>query len=205
MDKKLFVVTNRKLIKKGDLSDVVKACVKGGADAIILREKDLHFEELYALALSLNNTIENKIPLIVNNNFQVAKAALTRGIHLSFSPFMNFKEKYNGLKGVSIHSLEEGICAESKGANYVLAGHVFNTSCKMGIEGRGLVYLQQLCERLTLPVIAIGGIDLNNIKEVLNAGASGIAVMSSVMEADNVEGLVHDIKEAMRCNSRSFS
>lgn len=198
MDKKLFVVTNKKLIKKGNLCDVVRACVKGGADAIILREKDLPFEELYALAISLKNVIEDKIPLIINSNFQVVKESSTSGIHLSYNPFMDFKEKYDGLKGVSIHSLEEGICVESMGANYLLAGHIYNTSCKMGLEGRGLVYLKQLCERLTLPVIAIGGIDLNNVKEVLKAGAGGIAVMSSVMEADDVTKLVHDIKDTMQ-------
>lgn len=195
MGKKLFVVTNRKLIKKGNLCDVVKASVKGGADAIILREKDLSFEQLYALAISLKEVVENRIPLIVNNNLDVAKKASVSGIHLSYKPFMNFKEKYDRIKGVAIHSVEEGLCVENKGADYLLAGHIYNTSCKLGLEGRGLGFLKELCERLTLPVIAIGGIDLNNIQSVLNAGASGVAVMSSVMEADNVERLVYDIKE----------
>lgn len=197
MENKLFVVTNRKLIKKGSLSDVVKAAVKGGADAVILREKDLGSCELYKLALELKNTTDNKIPLIINGDAEAAEKAAASGLHLSYDIFMNCKNIKQEFKGASIHSLEEGIKVQQKGADYVLAGHIFNTACKKGLDGRGLGYLEGLCDKLNIPVIAIGGIELSNVKSVLASGTFGIAVMSSVMEADEPEKIVYELKQRM--------
>lgn len=198
MDKKLFVVTNRKLVNGRNLIDVINGAVKGRADAVILREKDLCTDELYRLALELKQKINDKIPLIINGNLEVAENIAASGVHFSYGQFINRKKKFKGLNGVSIHSLEEGENVQNIGADYILAGHIFNTSCKKGLEGRGTDYLKKLCDNLSIPVIAIGGISLDNINYVLEAGADGIAVMSSVMEAENPEDVVYKTKEAVR-------
>lgn len=197
MDKKLFIITNRKLVKKRSLTDVIDRAVKGGADAVILREKDLSTEELYKLALELKLIINNKIPLIINGNLEVYENIAASGIHLSYDEFMKCEDTNYRLIGSSIHSLEEGLFVQKKGADYVLAGHIFKTACKQGIDGRGLDYLQQICNELRIPVIAIGGIEKNNVKSIIEAGAFGIAVMSSVMEAEKPEKVVYDLKEAL--------
>jgi len=194
MNRKLFIITNRKLIKKGDLYTVTEACVQGGADAIILREKDLSSEELYITACRLKKIINNKIPLIINGNYDVAVRCKTEGVHLSYDIFIKFNNKYNELKGVSIHSLEEAKMVNNMNADYILTGHIFNTACKAGLPGRGIEFLKDICGNLSLPVIAIGGIDENNINSVLEAGASGAAIMSSVMEADNPKDVVYKMK-----------
>lgn len=197
MDGKLFVVTNRKLIKDGNIDNVIEASVKGGADAIILREKDLADEELYMLAIKIKEIVDNRIPLIINGNYNVAMKLKAEGIQLSYDVFLKFNQNYNRLKGVSIHSLDEAKNVYNMGADYIIAGHIFNTACKAGLPGRGIEFLSEICSNIAIPVIAIGGIDLNNINSVLGAGAKGIAIMSSVMEADNPECVVYRTKEAM--------
>lgn len=195
MDRLLFVVTNRKLIKNKGLAEVVRSAVNGGADAIILREKDLSYSELYKLALELKKTINNKIPLIINGNLKAAESTNVKGIHFSYDKFMTINNIKQKIKGVSIHSLEEGIKAQKKEIDYVLAGHIFETRCKKGLKGRGIGYLKNLSDNLNVPVIAIGGIKLSNVESVLNAGAAGIAIMSSVMEADDPEKIVYKLKQ----------
>lgn len=197
MSKKLYVVTNRKLIKHGKLEDVVRASVKGGADAIILREKDLTPEELYETAMRILQYIKENVPLIINGNYEVARMSEAAGVHLNYDSFMNFDKAYSKLAGVSIHSLEEGIAVQNKGADYVIAGHIYNTSCKKDLPGRGIAFLKTICDILTLPVIAIGGINEDNVREILECGAAGIAVMSSVMEAEDAEKVVYRLKDAM--------
>ncbi|SKA73987.1 thiamine-phosphate pyrophosphorylase [Clostridium sp. USBA 49] len=197
MSKKLYVVTNRKLIKNGSLEDKIKSSIKGGADAIILREKDLSEKELYEITIKILEYMDGNIPLIINESYKVGKISQTAGIHLSYESFMNFDKQYNKLLGVSIHSLEEGIAVENKGADYVIAGHIYNTSCKKGVPGRGITFLENICSVLTIPVIAIGGVNENNVKEVLKCGADGIAVMSSVMESENAEKVVYNLKNTI--------
>jgi thiamine-phosphate pyrophosphorylase len=198
MDKKLFIITNRKLIKKGDLVTVVKKAVKGGADAIILREKDLNKQQLTSLAKRLMEVTAGKVPLIINSNLEVAKGVKADGIHFTYDSFIKFTEEYDGLMGVSIHSLEEAEAVTEKGADYILSGNIFETTCKPGLPGKGLDFLERISKKTSVPIIAIGGINADNINEVIRAGAAGVAVMSSVMEAEDVEQLVSIYKNNMK-------
>jgi thiamine-phosphate pyrophosphorylase len=186
MSKKLYVVTNRQLIEKGNIFSVIENAVQGGADAVILREKDLPSNELLLMAKKLKAiTDKGNIPLIINNNIEVATEINAYGYHTSFQNFINTKIKFQGAKGVSVHSLQEALKAEKLGADYLLSGHVFETDCKKGLKGRGISFIKEICNQVYIPVVAIGGISEKNIAEVLNCGAYGIAVMSSVMTAEN--------------------
>ncbi|WP_010239394.1 thiamine phosphate synthase [Clostridium arbusti] len=197
MDRKLFVITNRKLIKDGNLIRVVEASVKGGADAIILREKDLSSEQLYRLAIEIKEVVKERIPLIINGNYEVAIKSKSEGIQLSYNVFLDFNKSYDKIRGVSIHALEEAKNVDNMGADYVIAGHIFNTDCKKGLEGRGTKFLKEICDKVSIPVIAIGGIELNNINDILKSGAKGAAIMSSVMQANDPEKLVFNMKAAI--------
>ena len=89
--------------------------------------------------------------------------------------------------GASCHSLEEALEAERLGCTYIIAGHIFATDCKKGLPGRGLDFLKSICENVSIPVYAIGGIDSSNIEAVRNAGAKGACVMSGFMQCEDVE------------------
>lgn len=191
----IFIVTNRKLIKEGSLSELLEKAANAGLDAVILREKDLSTQELTTLALDIKKVLNEKVALIINGDYEAAINVQAEGMHFSYDAFMKFNLDYEGIKGVSIHSKDEAVSAERKGATYVLAGHIFNTSCKPGIEGRGVEFLNDICNSLTIPVIAIGGINEDNIQQVMRCGACGIAIMSTAMESNNVEEYIKKLKE----------
>lgn len=187
-NKKIYVVTNRHLIEKNsNLCEVIEKCAFKGADGVILREKDLDYETLKHLGEKIKIiTDKYNIPLIINGNIKVALDINAYGFHTGFQNFKNMKGNENILKkiavGVSVHREEEAVEAEKLGANYLIAGHIFETDCKLGLKGRGIEFLQKICESVTIPVIAIGGIKEDNIKRVLNTKAYGLAIMSSAMK-----------------------
>jgi thiamine-phosphate pyrophosphorylase len=198
MKKGIYVVTNRKLIKEGVLEDICEKSAEGGAAAIILREKDLKTEDLLELAYRVKNELKGRAPLIINGSYEVAKKVNADGLHLGFSAFMDFQDEFLGLLGVSIHFLEEAIEAEKKGADYLIAGHIFETSCKEGLAGRGLGFLREICNAVKIPVIAIGGISEENVNSVMECGAYGVAVMSSVMNSEDPKSYVEALSDRIK-------
>lgn len=191
----IYVVTNRKLIKSGDLYDKVSGALKYGAKNIILREKELPYNELYRVASKIKClTDKYDANLIVNGNIRVTEAIKAYAYHTRFENFMKL-EDVNVKTGVSVHSLEEAIMAEKKGAAYLLCGNVYETDCKPGLKGKGLDYIRNITAKVNVPVIAIGGINEKNINDVISAGAKGAAIMSSAMrEALVVKRLLKEVK-----------
>ncbi|QCH29144.1 thiamine phosphate synthase [Clostridium tyrobutyricum] len=181
--KKIIVVTNRHLVKENFLKAIEK-CVLYGADAVMLREKDLQYEELMEVGEQIKNITDNYgVPLIINGNFRAALELETYGFHTGFEKFksMNRSEKNSLCIGVSVHSSREAVEAEKLGADYVMAGNVFETSCKIGLKGRGINFIDDIANKIFIPVIAIGGIGRENIESVLGTKASGAAIMSYAM------------------------
>lgn len=183
---KLVCVTARKLcgddfIKR--LENISKNC-----DLIILREKDLTEEEYFSLAEKFLNVCSNGMATLVLHCFWKKALELHHDkIHLSLKDFREnpiVREKFS-LVGVSVHSLEEAKEAEALGADYVTAGHIFETDCKKGLKGRGLEFLRQVSQGVSIPVYAIGGISTENMEQVREAGANGACIMSGFMKADD--------------------
>ncbi|RKD30533.1 thiamine phosphate synthase [Thermohalobacter berrensis] len=194
----LYLITNRKLIKKGDIYSVVEKAVLGGVDRVILREKDLSFKELFFIANKLKLILDKyNVPLIINSNIEVAKSLNSQGFHIGFRNVKNNKVKYDGLLGISVHSLKEGILAEKYGADYLLASHIFETNCKKGLKPKGVGLIRRIKANVNIPVIALGGINEENVKIVMNAGADGIAVMSYIMASDNPYISAKKLKEKL--------
>lgn len=175
-------VTNRKLCN--DFYKRIKEISKSNLKYLILREKDLEYKELLIMAKNVQSILkDSNIKLIINSNVEVAEEVNAYGIQLSFKDFCENKGKnFNGIKGVSVHSLSEAIEAEKRGANYIIYGHVFNTDCKKGLKPRGLIEFKEICNKVNIPVYAIGGINKENYKSVLEIGADGVAVMSYLMK-----------------------
>lgn len=183
-DFKIICVTARKLcgddfIKR--LENISKNC-----DLMILREKDLSEEEYFSLGEKfLDVCSKGKAVLALHCFWKKALELHHDKIHLSLKDFREnpiVREKFS-IVGVSVHSLEEAKEAEALGADYVTAGHIFETDCKKGLKGRGLEFLSEVSKGVSIPVYAIGGINAENMESVKKAGADGVCIMSGFMKA----------------------
>ncbi|ASG29119.1 MULTISPECIES: thiamine phosphate synthase [Fusobacterium] len=199
---KLNIITNRKLCENENLEKQIKKIFSAYEKKIILknfeivaltlREKDLDKNKYLNLVKKIYPICKKYgIDLILHQNYDLNldEKYNIEGIHLSYEIFKslnkNIREKlikkYKRI-GVSIHSLEEAKDVENLGATYVVAGHIFETDCKKGLEPRGLNFIKELSSILTIPIFAIGGINEENSNLVLNSGAFGVCMMSSLMK-----------------------
>lgn len=154
-------------------------------DMLILREKDLSEEEYFELAKKIKPMCDKAgVELVIHTYVNVAKKLGVKSIHLPLDKYIMLTEENKQLFyniGTSVHSLDDLDKAISFGVTYVLAGHIYDTDCKKGLPGRGIDFLQEICNNGRVPVIAIGGINMGRIKEVKDVGASGAAIMSGYM------------------------
>jgi thiamine-phosphate pyrophosphorylase len=183
---KLIAVTNRTLCL-GDFTEQIRILCRAGIDRIVLREKDLSedaYEELAKEVLSVCK--EYQTELVLHQNIHTARKLGIKKIHLSVPMALEHRSELKDfeLVGVSTHSPEQLEQAESCGADYVFYGHVFQTDCKKGVPPRGLEALRDICKKADVPVYAIGGISPDNMKQAVDAGASGVCVMSWGMQQD---------------------
>ena len=199
---KLNIISNRKLCENENLEKQIKKIFSAYEKKIILknfdivaltlREKDLNKNEYLKLIEKVYPICQKyKINLILHQNYDLNldEKYDIEGIHLSYSIFKSLNEniktelikKYKRI-GVSIHSLDEAKEVESLGASYVVAGHIFETDCKKDLEPRGLKFVEDLSSTLTIPIFAIGGIDEKNSLSVIDSGAFGVCMMSSIMK-----------------------
>lgn len=181
--KDFIVITNRKLCKRPFLKQLQRVLELQPA-GIILREKDLPPEDYSHLAGQVMELCRiYGVPCTLHTFLESALSLGCKRIHLSSRDFPFDQNQMKGFHqiGVSIHSAEEAIWAANLGATYITAGHVFATSCKPGLNPRGLKFLRQICHTVTIPVYGIGGIDQKNISDVLACGAAKGCIMSSAM------------------------
>nr|WP_239584510.1 thiamine phosphate synthase [Aquibacillus albus] len=169
--------------------------------AIHIREKHRTDKEI---AEWVERLLDHKIPsnkIIINSRAHIVNEYNLGGVQLSGqqgSP-NNTKEKYPSLRvGVSIHHLSEVEDYQENGADYLLFGNVFETTCKPGLPGKGTNLLEEIIEHASIPVIGIGGIKPSQIPELLHLGLKGIAVMSGVLEAPDPLRAVKDYYEAIK-------
>ena len=159
---------------------------------IVLREKDLSKEEYTFLAKKVLKITDN---VILHTYIETAIELNHRKIHLPMHLLSICDMSKFDMVGVSVHSLDEAIKAQSMGAAYITAGHIFATDCKKDLKPRGIDFLQKICNTVNIPVFAIGGITPQNAPLIFNAGASGICLMSSIMKAENLEGLIEEFRK----------
>ena len=199
---KLNIISNRKLCENENLEKQIEKIFSAYEKKIILknfdivaltlREKDLNKNEYLKLIEKIYPFCQKyKINLILHQNYDLNldEKYDIKGIHLSYSIFKSLNQnikaelikKYKRI-GVSVHSLDEAKEVENLGASYVIAGHIFKTDCKKGLEPRGLKFVEDLSSTLTIPIFAIGGIDEKNSQSVIDSGAFSVCMMSSIMK-----------------------
>lgn len=200
----IYAVTNRKLaISMEKYYNNIGKCFKKNIEGIIIREKDLDYEELYCLSKKIKSLKkESHTKIIINSNLNIARNLNLDGIQLSYNEFIKkFKVKLNlnfsGILGISVHSVEEALDAFNRGADYIVLGHIYETKCKEGLKPRGVEILRELRKKTDGKVIAIGGISIENIREVLNSGATSVAMMSEIMESENLISYLDEISKIL--------
>lgn len=180
---KRICVTNRHLSERSLEEQLEIAFEYSKPDIVILREKDLCEDEYRHLAFSVKSLCDrHDVSLIINKYYRVARELHTP-VQFSVNDYELHRVDCTGLSvGVSIHSLQEAIMVNESSADFVVAGHIFETDCKRGLLGRGIDFLTSIVEHVNIPVYAIGGIDERNIGKVVSAGASGACQMSFYMK-----------------------
>lgn len=193
----ILCITNRSLCKEDFLKRIEKIAL-ANPKGIVLREKDLTEDEYKSLAVKVIEICNRyNTPCILHNFTKVALELNHPYIHLPLHILDNISAEDRGkfkVLGASCHSADDAVRAEKLGCTYITAGHIFDTDCKRGLPGRGLVFLKNVCQRVKIPVYAIGGISSESIKAVKNAGAKGACVMSGVMMCEDVEEYLGEFK-----------
>lgn len=196
----IHLITDRKSVRD-DLFGAIVAALRGGVDWVQLREKT-------GPALGLYETAERVIPsarqsgagVLVNDRIDVALATGADGVHLaakSLPPRAARELVGDRILGVSVHGLPQAREAVAAGADYVTFGHVYPTSSKPGLPPRGVLELAEIVESVEVPVVAIGGIEPSNVGEVLGTGCAGIAVISSILAAQDSESAARRLRRSV--------
>lgn len=180
----LVIISNRHLCT-GLFLERFEWLTKQHPSRMILREKDLSEDAYTALAQECYSICRNNhVPFSVNSFWTVAERLSLSAVHVSI-PILketpNLSNKFQTV-GVSVHSVEEAVFAQQNGATYLIAGHIFATDCKKDLPPRGLDFLKSVCQSVTIPVYAIGGITPERLTSVEFCGAAGVCIMSSAWQ-----------------------
>ena len=187
----LYAVTDQSWLKENEtLLDVVKEVLKNGATFLQIREKDLAEGDFEEEAKKLKDICrEYKVPYVVNDNVDIAMHIDADGVHVGQSDIKgrNIRSMIGPDKilGISAGTVEEAIAAEKAGADYIGVGAVFVTSTKKNARNMSIDCLKEIVDSVNIPVVAIGGINANNMMELAGSKIDGIAVVSAIFAAEN--------------------
>lgn len=189
---KLYLVTDRDLLKNTDICTAVEQAIQGGVTLVQLREKDLSSLEFYNIAVEVKKVTDKyKVPLIINDRLDIALAVDADGVHVGQSdmPALIARKLIgpNKILGVSTATVEESIEAEKNGADYVGVGAVFPTSTKLDARAVTVDMIKEIKESIKIPVVAIGGINGNNIQSLKTANIQGVAIISAILGKEDIK------------------
>lgn len=197
----LYVITDETLSGGRSHAEIVLQAIAGGADVIQLRDKTRGYRELITIGRKIREiTWKTGTMFIVNDRPDIALACCADGVHLGQEDLRVDVVRQIAppgfVIGISVGSVKEAVQAEHDGADYLALSPTFSTSSKDDAgPGHGLVVLAAVCSRVTLPVVAIGGITCTNVGEVIDAGADGAAVISAVVGSPDITAAAREMKE----------
>jgi thiamine-phosphate pyrophosphorylase len=205
VDFKLYLITDRRLFTNDyTLFTAVEDALKGGVQAVQLREKDLEIRDLLRMAYSFRElTARYRAKLFINDRVDVALAVGADGVHLGGSSMPAFAARKAAgegmLIGVSTHSVAEAGKAEEEGADFVTLGPVFETPSKMKYgKPLGLGPLREVSVKISIPVFAIGGIQKERVKNTLESGAFGISLISAILGSEDIQSNTEEFMRLLK-------
>jgi thiamine-phosphate pyrophosphorylase len=196
-DCRLYGILDLGYVKAGDAAQITREMIEGGVDLIQLRGKNTSITELIQLSAELHElTATCSTPLIVNDHAEIARRVPVEGVHVGQDDdnvsLARQKAARPILIGKSTHSLEQARAAEGEGADYIGFGPIFATPTKPDYTPIGLEHIRRVHAELNLPIFCIGGINIDNLQSVIDAGAKRVVMVSALLKA-------HSIVDYARC------
>ncbi|MBO4908642.1 MAG: thiamine phosphate synthase [Lachnospiraceae bacterium] len=188
----LYAVTDRAWTGKQNLYEQVEAALKGGVTCVQLREKELDEESFLKEAIEISELCRRYgVPFFINDNVEIAIKCHADGIHVGQEDMGASRVRQRVgeemMIGVSVHSVEEALEAVKNGADCLGVGSMFTTSTKKDVSVLPKEVLRDICNAVDIPVVAIGGIGKSNISELAGTGMDGVALVSAIFSADDIE------------------
>lgn len=196
----LYAVTDRTWLNNYTLYEQVEKAIKGGVTFVQLREKKLDEKSFFNEALEIQKLCRKyNIPFVINDNVEIARKINADGVHVGQSDMAAANVRAiignDKILGVSAQTVEQAVLAEKQGADYLGVGAVFQTGSKADADDVSYETLKEICEAVSIPVVAIGGINANNVLKLKDSGISGVAVISAVFAAEDVGSATKSLKE----------
>ena len=196
---RLYAVTDRAWIGKQSLMEQVEDALKGGVTCVQLREKELDEGRFLEEAIEMKALCAKyNVPFIINDSVDIAIKCKADGIHVGQSDMEagNVRELVgeNMMIGVSARTVEQAVAAQKAGADYLGVGAMFNTTTKLDAKGISFDTLKEICSTVSIPVVAIGGINKGNMMQISGTGADGVALVSAIFAAENIEEECRELK-----------
>ena len=188
----LYAVTDRAWVGKQSLYEQVESALKGGATCVQLREKELDDEAFLNEAIEISALCKQyRVPFFINDNVEIAIKCHADGIHVGQEDMEAAQVRQrvgdDMIIGVSVHSVEEALEAVRNGADCLGVGAMFSTSTKTDVNVLPKETLRDICAAVDIPVVAIGGIGKSNISQLASTGVDGVALVSAIFAADDIE------------------
>lgn len=188
----LYAITDRTWLGYQTLAEQVEEALKGGATCMQLREKDLDADSFMEEAIIIKDLCQKyKVPFIINDNVELAVACDADGVHVGQGdmPVAEVRKRIGADKilGVSAQTIEQAKKAQQDGADYLGVGAVFTTSTKKDANTVTKEMLNKICEEVSIPVVAIGGISKFNLMQLKGSGIDGVAVVSAIFASSDIE------------------
>ena len=196
----LYAVTDRAWLGEKTLAEQVESALKGGATCVQLREKNLDEESFLAEAFAVKKLCrEYGVPFIINDNVEIAVKCGADGVHVGQSDMEagNVRSIVGDdmIIGVSVHNVDEALAAVDSGADYLGIGAVFSTATKLDAGHVAKDTVRAVCRAVSVPVVAIGGITKENISELAGCGIDGVALVSAIFAAEDIESECRRLKQ----------
>lgn len=203
----LYAVTDRTWLGDRSLADQVEDTLKGGATFIQLREKDLDFDDFVKEAQAIKKlTDAYKIPFVINDAVEVALAVDADGVHVGQDDIdAGELRKRIGDKiiGVSADTVELALKAEADGADYIGVGAIYATATKMDAEVVAFETIAAICQAVSIPVVAIGGLNETNIHTLTGTGVDGVALVSAIFAKADIISATQELRSLSEAMTRS--
>lgn len=195
----LYAVTDRSWLGERTLAQAVEAVLKGGATFLQLREKELDQGALLAEARELRAIAGRyHVPFVVNDSVEAALACGADGVHVGQTDLMGRDVRAligpDKILGITANTVELAVAAERAGADYIGAGAVFGTTTKQDAKNLSLERLGEICRAVSIPVVAIGGVNADNLPRLAGTGAAGAAVVSALFAQPDPEDAARHLR-----------